>query len=120
MANTNSHGYKMTAVRTLADIASSTTGSGKADPPHSADRLPLPRESQSRTRMLTLLRACATDETGSGAVEAQAQLCTAICTIVVGISWHPGGLPEWLWRFKRDVGIIGTEDFTATMGLLKL
>lgn len=93
MANTNSHEYKMTAVRTLADIASSTTGSGKADPPHSADRLPLPRESQSRTRMLTLLRACATDETGSGAVEAQAQLRTAICTMVVGISWHPGGLP---------------------------
>jgi hypothetical protein len=28
--------------------------------------------------------------------------------------------PEWLWRFKKDVGIIGTEDPTGTMGLLKL
>ncbi|RYN21946.1 hypothetical protein AA0115_g9401 [Alternaria tenuissima] len=25
--------------------------------------------------------------------------------------------PEWLWRFKKDVGIIGTEDSTGTMGL---
>ena len=28
--------------------------------------------------------------------------------------------PEWLWRFKKDVGIIGTEDSTGTMGLQKL
>jgi hypothetical protein len=28
--------------------------------------------------------------------------------------------PEWLWRFKKDVGIIGTEDSTGTMGLEKL
>ena len=89
MANIISHGYRVTAVRILSGIASLTTGTGKADPPHVADLLPLPRESHSHTRMVILLRACATDDTGSGTLEAQAPSYNVVFAFVLNISWHP-------------------------------
>jgi len=51
------HGCQVTAVRMVSVIASLTRDTGREDPPHIADRLPVPRESQSHTRMYLMLSA---------------------------------------------------------------
>jgi hypothetical protein len=58
-AKTIPYGHQVTAVSTLSLIASFTTDTGRADPPQIADRLPVPRESQSRTQTYILLSASA-------------------------------------------------------------
>jgi hypothetical protein len=92
IANIVSNRYRVTAVRTLSDVASLTTGTGRVDLPHIADRLPLPRESQSHTRILILLRACATGATGSGTVRLKRCPIPQSCAIVINIPWHSEGL----------------------------
>ena len=92
MANIISHRYRVTPVRTISDIASLTTGTGKVDPPHIADRFPLPRESQSRTRNANAVTRLRHRRGRVWYCEAQALSYTAVYAIVVSNPWHPEGL----------------------------